>query len=139
MRLRIVTFNMHGAHRRWQERRELVVQQLADLNPDVLCLNEVLVLEDTGRWLWQHAANAGLRYAYLQQNGPGYYWATDAHAILTRFPVIETGDFDYASGGRYAQVARLDLGGRTMDVYLTHLHHRLEDSLREYQIQLLLG
>lgn len=139
MRVRIATFNMHGAHRRWEERRELIAEQLAHLNPDILCLNEVLVLEDTGRWLWRRAETAGLRYAYLQQNGPGYHWAADAHAILTRFPVIEMGDFDYAAGGRYAQVARVDLGGRTLDAYVTHLHHRNEDSLREYQVQLLLG
>jgi endonuclease/exonuclease/phosphatase family metal-dependent hydrolase len=139
MRFRIATFNLHGAHRRWEERRELIVQQLINLNPDVLCLNEVLVLEDTGRWVWRRAWDAGMRYAYSQQNGPGYYWAADASAILTRFPVIEMGDFDYAAAGRYAQVARLDLGGATLDVYVTHLHHRNEDSMREYQVHLLLG
>lgn len=140
MRFRLATFNMHQTHRRWQERRELIVQQLVELNTDILCLNEILVLEDTGRWLWKRALEAGLHYGYYQQNTPGYYWATDGMAILSRFPVLETGGFDYYSGGRQAQVTRLSLGDRKVDVYLTHLHHRLqEDSLREYQVQLLLG
>ncbi|MBI3976284.1 MAG: endonuclease/exonuclease/phosphatase family protein [Armatimonadetes bacterium] len=136
----MATFNLHGTQRRWQDRRELIVQQLVELHPDILCLNEISVLGDTGRWLWRRALDFGLRYHYHQDNTPGYYWAADANAILTGFPVVETGHFDYYSGGRHAQVARLHLDGRLVDVYVTHLHHRrAEDSLREYQVQLLLG
>ena len=71
MNLRVATFNLHGTQRRWEDRRELIVQQLVELHPDILCLNEISVLGDTGPWLWRRARDFGLRYNYHQDNDPG--------------------------------------------------------------------
>jgi endonuclease/exonuclease/phosphatase family metal-dependent hydrolase len=64
-------------------------------------------------------------------------WSLDeAQGLLTRFPIIETGNLDYLSRGRVAQVIRLEIEGRQVDVYVTHLHHiQGEDGLRQYQVQ----
>lgn len=140
MRFRIATFNLHQYLRRWNDRRDLIVQQLVELNADILCLNEVSIPVDSGRWLWHRARDAGLRYAYLQQTKTGGLGDVEGQGILTRFTVLETGFLDFESRGRIAQVARLEFGGQAVDVYLTHLHHiRTEDGLRQYQVQRLLA
>jgi beta-glucosidase len=137
---RIATFNMYQAHGRWPERQPLVLAQLLALRPDLLCLNEVAVPQDTGRWLWREAAAAGLSYAYLQQRKPGDEGEREGQAILSRFPVLESDWLDYRTRNRIAQVARLDVEGAALDVYLTHLHHvPAEAGLRQFQVQQLLA
>lgn len=140
MRFRIGTFNLHQNLRRWHERRDLIVQQLIELNADILCLNEVSIPVDSGRWLWHRARYAGFRYSYIQQTKTSGLGEFEGQGILTRFPVLESGFFEFEARGRIAQVARLEVGDAVLDVYLTHLHHiRTEDSLRQYQIQRLLA
>ncbi len=139
MRIRIATFNLHHALRGWEKRRELIVPQLLALQPDILCLNEVWIPLDSGRWLWHRVREGGIPYAYLQQTKTGALSEVEGQAILTRFPVSESGFLDYRSRDRIAQVARLDVRGQAIDVYLTHLHHvRYEDALREFMVQQLL-
>jgi hypothetical protein len=48
---RMVTLNLEQNHKRWQARRELVIDQLAALQPDVIALNEICLPLQTGRWL----------------------------------------------------------------------------------------
>lgn len=140
MRFRVATFNLHQNLRRWNERRDLIVQQLVELKPDILCLNEVSIPIDSGRWLWHHARDAGLRYNYLQQTKTSGLGEYEGQGILTRFPVLESGFFEFEARGRIAQVARLEVRNDVVDVYLTHLHHiRAEDALRQYQVQRILA
>ena len=47
----VVTLNLEQDHKRWYARRELVVDQLAALQPDVIAFNEICVPLQTGRWL----------------------------------------------------------------------------------------
>lgn len=140
MRFRIATFNLHQDLRRWIDRREVIVQQLAELNADIVCLNEVAIPIDSGRWVWIRTKEKGLRYSYLQQNKTGGLGDVEGQGILTRFPVLESGFFEFEARGRIAQVVKLEIGEADLDVYLTHLHHvRIEDGLREYQVQRLLA
>ena len=139
MRFRVATFNLHQGLKRWEQRRELIFAQLVELRADILCLNEVAIPIDSGRWLWQRARKEVLEYSYLQQSKTGALWDVEGQGILTHFPVLESGFLDYESRNRIAQVARLCIGKRVVDVYLTHLHHiKVEDGLREYQVQQLL-
>jgi hypothetical protein len=139
VRFRVGTFNLHQGLRRWDSRRLLIAQQLVELRADVLCLNEVSIPLDSGRWLWRTARDLGLAYAYLEQTKTGALSMDEGQAILSRFPVLESASLDYRSRDRIAQVARLDLDGKSLDVYLTHLHHvRQEDAIREFMVGLLL-
>ena len=137
MTFRIATFNLHQGFKRWEERRELIVAQLAALKPDIIALNEISVPLETGRWLWKETQERySLRYSLLQQTKSDTPSLDEAQGLLTRFPVVETGNLDYLARGRVAQVARLEIEGRSVDVYVTHLHHaREEDGLRQYQVQ----
>ena len=137
MTFRIATFNLHQGFKRWQERRELIVEQLGALRPDVLALNEISVPLQSGRWLWQAAKERlGLQYAFAQQTKSSGWSLDEAQGLLTRFPVVETGNLDYLARGRVAQVVRIEIEGQQVDVYVTHLHHvPEEDGLRQYQVQ----
>jgi len=137
MTFRITTFNLHQGFKRWEERRELIVGQLGELSPDILALNEISVPLQTGRWLQQVARERfGIEYTLIQYTKTNEPSLDEAQGLLTRFPVIETGNLDYLSRSRIAQVTRLDIEGRQVDIYVTHLHHvPEEEGLRQYQVQ----
>lgn len=141
MTFRVATLNLEQNHKRWDERRELIVQQLGALNPDVWALNEVCIPLQTGRWLQRAARERlGCSYALLQQSKVNGSSRVDGEALLTRYPVIETANFDYQTLDMVAQVVRLNVEERLVDVYVTHLFRsRGDDSLRLYQVQQLLA
>jgi endonuclease/exonuclease/phosphatase family metal-dependent hydrolase len=140
MTLRIATLNLEQDHKCWDLRRELIVAQLVELNPDILALNEIHLPTQTGRWLQRTAAErTGQKYTLLQQSKVGDDGRTQAEALLTRFPVIETASLDYRSHDCVAQVARFEIEGRQLDVYVTHLiAARVDESARQYQVTQLL-
>lgn len=55
MVFRIATLNLEQDHKRWEQRRELILGQSGDLRPDVFTLNEVCVPLQTARWIQQAA------------------------------------------------------------------------------------
>ena len=136
MVLRIATLNLEQDHKRWPARRELIVQQLSELNPDMLALNEIYVPEQTGRWLQRAAAQRlNIKYTLLQQSKVGEDSVTQAEGLLTRYPVVETANLDYRAHDCVALVARFEIDGRLLDVYVTHLiAAHVEDAARQYQV-----
>jgi hypothetical protein len=91
MVFRIATLNLEQDHKRWEQRRELILAQSGDLRPDVFTLNEVCVPLQTARWIQQAAGDRlGIRYALIQQTKVNSTSLEDGEAILSRFPVVET-------------------------------------------------
>lgn len=140
MTVRIATLNLEQNHKSWDLRRELIIAQLRDLNPDILALNEIHIPTETGRWLQHTAAERiGQKYTLLQQSKVGEDSRIQAEGLLTRYPIIETASLDYRSHNCIAQVARLEIDAGLLDVYVTHLiAARVEDSARQYQVAQLL-
>ena len=138
MSFRVATLNLEQDHKRWEARRELIVQQLGELRPDLFALNEICVPLQTARWLQRMARDRiGLHYTLVQQSKASSQ--IDAEGILTRFSVVETANLDYRARDAAAQVARVEMNGRHLDIYVTHLYaSRGEDPLRHYQVQQLL-
>lgn len=141
MSWRIATLNLEQDHKRWEMRRELVIDQLAALQPDVVAFNEICLPLQTGRWLQREVRERlGRSYALLQQSKVNGTSLLDGEALLTRYPVVETANWDYRTLDMVAQVVRLDIEGRVLDVYVTHLYRsRGDDALRLYQVQQLLA
>jgi endonuclease/exonuclease/phosphatase family metal-dependent hydrolase len=131
---------MEQDHKRWETRRALLAEQLCALHPDVLALNEVCVPLQTARWLQKVLKeHTGTNYALVQQTHVNGLATVEAEALLTRFPVIETGNFDYRARDTVALVGGILVEGEAVDVYVTHLYRsRGDDSLRLYQVQQLL-
>jgi endonuclease/exonuclease/phosphatase family metal-dependent hydrolase len=140
MKLRVATLNLEQDHKCWELRRDLIVDQLGELRPDILALNEIYLPTQTGRWLRRAAAErTGQKYALLQQSKVGEDGRTQAEGLLIRFSVVETASFDYRSHDCVAQVARFEIEGRLLDVYVTHLiAARIDDSARQLQVTKLL-
>jgi endonuclease/exonuclease/phosphatase family metal-dependent hydrolase len=140
MKLRIATLNMEQDHKRWALRRELIIEELAALDPDVFAMNEVCVPLQTARWIQRVMRERhGRDYALVQQtkvNGSAH----DGEALLTKLPIVETGNLDYRTRDMVALVARLRAGRQLVDVYVTHLYMTSgDDSLRQFQVQQLLA
>ncbi|MDA0770068.1 MAG: endonuclease/exonuclease/phosphatase family protein [Chloroflexi bacterium] len=140
MTFRISTLNLEQDHKRWDERRYLVLAELGRLKSDVFCMNEVCIPRQTGRWLQvEGGRHAGHEYSLAQQSRPGAMSLVDGEGVLTRFNIVETANLDYRAGDAVAQVARLQVEGKLVDVYVTHLFRSTgEDSLRTFQAQRLL-
>ncbi|MGE3541707.1 MAG: endonuclease/exonuclease/phosphatase family protein [Candidatus Tectimicrobiota bacterium] len=136
----MATLNLEQNHKRWDERRELIVQQLGALAPDIWALNEVCIPQQTGRWLQRAARERlGLAYALLQQSKTNASSLLDGEALLSRYPVVESANYDYRTLDMVAQVVRLDVAGHLLDVYVTHLYRsRGDEALRLFQVQQLL-
>lgn len=141
MILRAATLNLEQDHKRWDARRELIVEQMGELKPDVFALNEVCLPRQSARWLQKMAKERfGLEYALVQQTRPNGLSEIEGEALLTRFPIVETCNLDFRTRDIVALVARLLVGGQPLDVYVTHLYaSRGDDSLRLFQVQQLLA
>src|SRR6185437_10043311 len=140
MVLRIATLNVEQNHKRWEARRELIAQQFADLNPDIWALNEIHIPTQSARWLQKTAAKTpATKYVLVQQSKAGEDSAVQGEALLSRYPIIETANLDYRSHDCVALAARFEIGGKLLDVYVTHLiAARVEDAARQYQVSQLL-
>ncbi len=135
MQFRVATLNHQKAMDRWERRRKLVVEELEKLRPDVLALNEIDMPTESARWLQSVARERlGLRYSLLQQSQVNTLSEIGGQALLVRFPVVESANLDYRSRDRVAQVARLDIDGTLVDVYVTHLQAG-EDQGPDRQVQ----
>jgi len=140
MTFRVVTLNLEQDHKRWPARRPLIEAELARLKPDIVGLNEVSVPLQSAQLLRTALSTAaGGGYGLVQQTKVNGLSTVEAEALLSRFPVIESGNLDYQAGDMVALVGRVLVGGAPLDVVVTHLYRsRGEDSLRLFQVQRLL-
>ena len=140
MNFRVAMLNMEQDHKRWDLRRELLIEQLEAINPDIFAMNEVCIPRQTARWIQQTMRERyGRDYALVQQSRVNGQSEVEGEGLLTRLPIIETGNLDYRTRDMVALVARLRAGEHAVDVYVTHQYRsRGDDSLRLFQAQQLL-
>ena len=140
MRFRVATLNLEQDHKRWDARRELIQAEIGRLKPDIMAFNEVCIPLQSARGLRDAATALTGRYKLVQQTRVNGLSKVEGEALLTRFEIIETGNFDYQTKDIVALVARVLVDGTALDVYVTHLFmSRGDDSLRLFQVQQLLA
>jgi endonuclease/exonuclease/phosphatase family metal-dependent hydrolase len=141
MNFRVAMLNMEQDHKRWDLRRELLIEQLEAINPDIFAMNEVCIPRQTARWIQKTMRERyGRDYALVQQSRVNGQSAVEGEGLLTRLPILETGNLDYRTRDMVALVARLRAGEHAVDFYVTHQYRsRGDDSLRLYQAQQLLA
>jgi len=141
MQFRIATLNLEQDHKRWDLRRPLIVAEIARLKPDLMAFNEVSIPLQSARVLRRSTAElTGIDYGLVQQSKVNGLSEVEGEALMTRFPVMETGNLDYQTRGMVALVGRVLIDGAPVDVYVTHLYKsRGDDSLRLFQVQQLLA
>src|SRR5215831_14948335 len=140
MRFRVATLNLEQDHKRWDARRPLIAAEIGRLKPDVMAFNEICLPRQSARGLRASAAElTGIDYHLVQQTKVNGLSEVEGEALLTRFPIVETGNLDYQARDIVALVARVVIEERPVDFYVTHLYmSRGDDSLRLFQVQQLL-
>lgn len=120
----IVTFNVYHDKADWPARRALAIAELDTLRPDVIVLQEVLQ-HDTLRNQAEDLAEALGYSAYFVSIDAADKHRRYGNAILTRHPVLarEWTPLRPLDDSRTAGLVRIEIGGRPLDIYATHLHH----------------
>src|SRR5919109_2289843 len=140
-RFRVATLNLERNEKRWEERRELIIQEVDRLQPDIFCLNEIWLPSQTSQWLQERAlTELRLNYRLVEQPRAAKASHPEAEAVLTRFPIIERSHRFFSQGDTVTLAVRLEIEGRMVDLYVTHLYPwKREESERVAQVRELLG
>ena len=122
--LDVVTLNLWHDQRDWPARRAVILDTLRALRPDVVLLQEVLEKEGLPNQAGALAESLGCAFVFASVDPPGAP-KRYGNAILTPHRIVASRELklepldDY----RVAAHARLEVRGRTVDAYVTHLHH----------------
>jgi endonuclease/exonuclease/phosphatase family metal-dependent hydrolase len=139
--LTVVTLNLYHDQADWPRRLPLIVRGLRALEPDVVCLQEVLQhpgLPNQAATLGESLGCAVHFVSVDPDTAPKRY----GNAILTPHRVLARDGRPLLPLDDYRVVAhvRLEVRGRVLDVYDTHLHHTAEGgAIRATQVRDLLA
>lgn len=137
-----VTLNLWHDQQDWPARRAVIVDTLRALAPDVILLQEVLENEGLPNQARQLADSLGCAFVFASVDPPGAA-KRYGNAILTRLPILASSELKLPplDDWRVAAHARLTLpDGRSLDAYVTHLHHTGEGAaIRAEQVAGLLA
>lgn len=123
--LLVVSLNLRGIHDRWWKREPLVVRGLAELKPDVICLQEAATWFLQARWLaWRLSRATGRRYHTVQARKRGWRGISEGLAILSRQPMGRHARLPLGGGERVAQRIVVSIEGASLAVANAHLEHR---------------
>jgi len=139
--LTVVTLNLWHDQHDWPKRLQVILGTLRELQPDVICLQEVLQHEHLRNQAETLADSLGYTAFFASVDGPERP-KRYGNAILTRHRVLATSSRNLLPLDDYRVVAhvRIDVPGRPVDVYDTHLHHTPEGgAIRAAQIRDLLA
>lgn len=139
----VVTLNLWHDQQDWPARFELITAELRKLNPDVIVLQEVLQHEDLPNQAVSLAERLGFGEPHFVSVDPEDAAKRYGNAILTRHPVLKTSSrmLAPASDYRTAAHALVEVAGRRISIYSTHLHYspnRSGADVRKEQIEDLL-
>jgi endonuclease/exonuclease/phosphatase family metal-dependent hydrolase len=145
--IKVATLNLRSRHDRWLRRRELIVSELLDTQPDLLSMQEIYRPIGQARWL-RNQVNVRLSgspsrpYQLVQQPLKHIVRGRlEALGIMTRLPIVSHDAVSLGYGGRMALRVNVELPSRdTMDFVAIHLHHVAADQeARTEQVMHLLG
>jgi endonuclease/exonuclease/phosphatase family metal-dependent hydrolase len=132
---KVVTLNILNDPSRWPERRSLIATGLAELEPDLIALQEVALPENNARWL---ADELGGYSVYLCPK-TGNKHDKEGIAILSRLTVKREATLDLQSQHRVAQFVQVNLASCSLTFVNAHLYWWPGESVeRVKQIRLML-
>lgn len=114
-------FAMYPSHSRLESIeacRDSVFAYLMRINPDIVCLQEFRGPKGAKVDDYFSKVMPGYNVEdYTHITGRGYF----GNIILSRFPIVGEGKFDFEESANQAHYADLDIGGETVRVYNCHL------------------
>lgn len=135
------TLNLRGLHDAWLRREPLVIGGLAELRPDVLCVQEAATLALQAHWVaWRLSRRTGRKYRVWFAPKRGYRALFEGVAILSALPAREHRTLALGGSGRVAQRLVAKAEDRVFAVANAHLEHRSRSAaLRGSQVEAILG
>lgn len=114
-------FSMYPSHSRLESIeacRDSVFAYLRRINPDIVCLQEFRGPKGAEVEDYFSKVMPGYNVEhYTRITGRGYF----GNVILSRFPIVGEGKFDFEESSNQAHYADLDIGGDIIRVYNCHL------------------
>jgi endonuclease/exonuclease/phosphatase family metal-dependent hydrolase len=114
-------FSMYPSHSRLESIeacRDSVFAYLRRINPDIVCLQEFRGPKGAEVEDYFSKVMPGYNVEhYTRITGRGYF----GNVILSRFPIVGEGKFDFEESSNQAHYADLDIGGDIVRVYNCHL------------------
>jgi endonuclease/exonuclease/phosphatase family metal-dependent hydrolase len=101
--MRIVTLNLLRDLTRWDERKQMLLDEFERLQPDVIALQEVALPLNTAEWLAKRLRGYDVHLAPKS----GRMGVREALATLTRLPVHDVQRIDLGSQHRVAQALQI--------------------------------
>lgn len=138
-RLRVATWNLWWRFGPWEERLPLIVEELARIDADVICLQEVWSTDGTSSA--RHVADALGHHAVEASRlelepGVGF-----GNAVVSRWPITGSEWRPLSAGSgpdEHRLVLRADVDGPrgALQVFSTHLNWRMDHSaIRQVQVR----
>jgi endonuclease/exonuclease/phosphatase family metal-dependent hydrolase len=136
-RLRIMTWNIWWRFGPWVQREPAILQCIADLNPDVIALQEVW---GDGETNFAEKVADRLGYQHVFASSMEIRESKFGNALLSRWPIVRD-DFTMLFGeketgeGRLALFAEVNGPRGSIPVFSTHLNWKYEQShIRQRQV-----
>jgi len=133
----VVTLNLWHDKQDWAHRQDMIVAELERRAPDVILLEEVLQDVALPNQASVLAARLGYRYRFFSADAPGQA-RRYGNAILVRGDVEQSREVKLAPLDDYRNAGwvRTTVGGRPLNIYVTHLHYKPEGgAIRRRQIE----
>jgi endonuclease/exonuclease/phosphatase family metal-dependent hydrolase len=133
--LRVATINLRHDVDWWEDRFQLISAQLAELEADLIGMQEVKISSEQAELLHLRAGEAGLSYEFHQELKTQLAAITgEGIALFSNrgFAAKTAIDLEY---GRPAIIDRIALGDRELTFVNMHLHHQGGDEVRLPQMQ----
>jgi endonuclease/exonuclease/phosphatase family metal-dependent hydrolase len=141
--VKVATLNLFNLMGGWDRRAPLVVEQLAELSPDVIGFQEIGLGSDQGVWIARQVnERMGDRPQYRIKHAasPGRHASAQAIGTLSRLDFLEHEILDLMSHDCTAQRTVLRAEGAEFCLVNTHLHYPVEaEDERVRQIERLLA
>jgi len=136
-RLRIMTWNIWWRFGPWEQREPAILKCIADLNPDVIALQEVWGDDATN---FAEKVADHLEYQHVFVSGMDMRGFKFGNALLSRWPIARD-DFTMLFGeketgeGRLVLFAEVNGPRGSIPVFSTHLNWKYEQSnIRQHQV-----
>lgn len=134
--LTAVTLNLWHDKQDWPRRQDSIVAMLETLRPDVVLLQEVLQDKDLPNQAQSLAQALGYRYRFYSSDPPAQA-RRYGNAILTRHRILGVAQqpLQPLDDYRIAGFASVEIDGRPLNIYVTHLHYKPEGGdIRRQQV-----
>jgi endonuclease/exonuclease/phosphatase family metal-dependent hydrolase len=116
---KVVTLNLLNDRTRWPERRSILAAQMAELQPDLIALQEATPRPDNNaHWLADQLG--GYQVVYCPKTGRKR--DREGIAILSRWPIERESKLEFGTQERVAQSIQVQLHARSLILANTHLY-----------------